>query len=222
MSTRNMIADFRKAERHSNARTIIFLVECTLLLTIYLKALSQAPVSASQLTVLSMFGIVYIARLVLMATWLLKRELSVEEITVVTLAWLPSIMASFVLGASHSTNAFQMTLSIIFYVLGSYLNSYSEIERKKWKEIPQHKGRCYTQGLFSLSRNINYFGDTLLFAGWALATGTWWNAWVPITMGSSFWFYHIPDKEKYLQNRYAKEWPDYKRQTPYAFIPFLC
>merc|ERR1712183_1261588 len=115
-----------------------------------------------------------------------------------------------------------MGVASIMYVLGSYLNTYSEFQRKIWKQDPIHKGRCYMLGLFSLSRNINYFGDSLLFAGWAVATGNWINSWAPILMSLSFYFYHIPDKEKYLQTRYAQDWPTYLSQTPYSFIPYIC
>ena len=78
-------------------------------------------------------------------------------------------------------------------------------------------------GLFSRSRNINYFGDSVLFTGWAIATGNWANAWAPIVMSLTFYYYHIPDhKGKYLAARYGNEWPVYTVQTPYAFIPLIC
>jgi steroid 5-alpha reductase family enzyme len=216
-----MAVDFRKVERQSNARANIFLAENIAILAVYLHALFRSSYTP-QAILLAIFGVVYMIRVTVMARWLLKRELALEEITIVALIWLPAILASFIRYVKNNTSPFQLGLASILYVVGSYLNSYSEIQRKRWKEMPQNKGRCYTQGLFSLSRNINYFGDTLLFAGWALTTGVWWNAWVPVVMGSSFWFYHIPDKEKYLQNRYAKDWPAYKAQTPYIFVPWVC
>jgi len=40
---------------------------------------------------------------------------------------------------------------------GSYLNSFSEIQRKWWKQNPDNKGHCYTQGLFGYSMHINFF-----------------------------------------------------------------
>ena len=100
------------------------------------------------------------------------------------------------------------------------LNSFSELQRKWWKARPENKGRCYTLGLFSLARNINYFGDVVLFGGWALATGAWWNAWAPVTMFLSFQFYHVPDKELYLAKRYEKDWPAYRASTK-SLIPWV-
>merc|ERR1711862_1009632 len=130
-------------------------------------------------------------------------------------------MGSYIFLAKNVSNVVLVVASF-FYALGSYLNTYSELQRKVWKKNPNNKGRCYTLGLFSFSRNINYFGDTMLFAGWALATGNWMNSWAPIVMGLSFYFFHIPDKEKYLATRYAQDWPLYQTQTPYAFIPYIC
>ncbi|KAL3905797.1 MAG: hypothetical protein SGILL_009531 [Bacillariaceae sp.] len=157
-----------------------------------------------------------------MSLWLLPRELAIEELTGVILIWVPSILASFVFAARPSDSKILLPLSILVYATGSFLNTYSEYERKIWKQKPSSKGRCYMNGLFSLSRNINYFGDTFLFAGWALATASWVNIWVPLVMGSSFYFYHIPDKETYLAKRYAAEWPTYVEKTPCTFIPWVC
>merc|ERR1712226_1035774 len=143
--------------------------------------------------------------------------------TVVMLLWLPAIMGSFVaLAREESSSVMLLVLAVLLYGLGSYWNTYSEWRRKIWKQDPHNQGRCYSLGLFSWSRNINYFGDTILFAGWSIATANIANAWVPLVMGLSFYFFHIPDKERYLATRYAQDWPAYKTQTPYSFIPFVC
>merc|ERR1712232_220445 len=112
-----------------------------------------------------------------------------EELTVVMLLRLPAIMGSFVALADAQNSSWMVLLSpVTLYSLGSYWNTYSEWRRKIWKQDPRHQGRCYTLGLFSWSRNINYFGDTVLFAGWAVATADIKNAWVPLVMGLSFYF----------------------------------
>merc|ERR1712232_829869 len=109
-----------------------------------------------------------------------------EELTIVIL-WLSTIMASYALGALPCGCIGWVAgfTSIAFYSLGSWLNTWSELQRKWWKARPENKGRCYTLGLFALSRNINYLGDVVLFAGWAVATGRWWNAWAPLLMALS-------------------------------------
>mmetsp|Transcript_7543 Transcript_7543/g.11510 ORF Transcript_7543/g.11510 Transcript_7543/m.11510 type:complete len:235 (-) Transcript_7543:202-906(-) len=218
---------FRNVARTSNLRANIFLFESLAVTMLYLYLIYgwKFAASSGQAHVLAAFGIIYMIRLNVMSRWLLlPRELAMEELTVVMLLWLPAIMGSFVaLAQQDSSNSLMVLISaVILYSLGSYWNTYSEWRRKIWKQDPANQGRCYTLGLFSWSRNINYFGDTVLFAGWAVATANIKNAWVPLVMGLSFYFVHIPDKEKYLAKRYAQDWTAYQTQTPYAFIPFVC
>lgn len=214
---------FRNAKRTSNLRTNIFLLESLVVLSLYVYLVyGWKLTSSAQSHILAAFGVIYIIRLSIMSRWLLHRELGIEELTFVILVWIPSIMGSYVILAKDGVSNEVLVVASTLYVLGSYLNTYSELQRKIWKEDRNNKGKCYMLGLFSLSRNINYFGDSMLFAGWAIATGNWTNLWAPIVMSLTFYFYHIPDKEAYLATRYAKGWPTYTTQTPYAFIPFIC
>merc|ERR1711933_446755 len=211
----------RNVKRTSNFRANIFLFESMVVLSIYTYLIYGWRLSFSaQSHVLAVFGAIYMIRLNIMSRWLLPRELGMEELTVVMLLWLPAIMGSYIFLAKNVSNV-GLVVALIMYAFGSYLNTYSELQRKVWKQDPNNKGRCYTLGLFSWSRNINYFGDSLLFAGWAVATGNWACSWAPIVMSLSFYFYHIPDKEKYLETRYAQDWPAYLSQTPYSFIPYV-
>ncbi len=40
------------------------------------------------------------------------------------------------------------SIAIILFFLGSYLNTYSELQRKWWKNDLKNKGKIYTKGLF--------------------------------------------------------------------------
>lgn len=111
-------------------------------------------------------------------------------------------------------------VALALVLFGSYLNTYSEIQRKRWKARPENRDKCYTKKLFALSRHINYFGDCVLFAGWCLLTATPWTLVIPILMALMFVFYHIPALEHYLEKRYGPQFSEYKKQTK-AFIPFL-
>ena len=63
------------------------------------------------------------------------------------------------------------------------------------RSVQANKGRLMTTGLWALTMHANYFGDTLLFTGWTLASSglavswTWWA--VPV-MTALFVFMHIP------------------------------
>lgn len=203
--------------------TIVALIIYTCLLVYGPFAKIESPQQNSRCWILLAFGIIYIIRVNFMTRYLLSREISKEEIYFVFPVFVPIIMTSFAIAGtvSNSNMILAETLfSIGFYATGSFLTSGSEIQRKLWKQKPENKGKCYTEGLFSLSRNINYFGDVVLFTGWAVASGKWWNAWVPIFMFLSFVFHHIPEKEVYLAERYKNQWSDYVKNTK-ALVPFL-
>jgi steroid 5-alpha reductase family enzyme len=112
------------------------------------------------------------------------------------------------------------SVALALYLFGSYLNTFSEIQRKRWKANPANKGHCYTEGLFRYSMHINYFGDTVLFTGWCLFTQNIWIMIFPLLIGLSFVFYHIPALDSYLAERYGEEFKTYAQKTK-KFIPFL-
>jgi len=105
-------------------------------------------------------------------------------------------------------------------LLGSYLNSASEIARKWWKLDPANKGKCYTEGLFAWSMHINYFGDTVMFTGWCLLTAVWWTLAVAVLMTVLFLFVHIPGLDSYLENRYGDSFREYARRTK-KLVPWI-
>ena len=106
------------------------------------------------------------------------------------------------------------------YFFGSYLNSVSEIQRKVWKKDPSNKGHCYTGGLFRFSMHMNYFGDVVLFTGWALLTATFWTLGLPLLMLLMFMFIHIPPLDEYLAERYGEEFAVYRAKTK-RLIPLV-
>lgn len=111
-------------------------------------------------------------------------------------------------------------VALVLFLLGSFLNSFSEMQRKWWKTDPANKGHCYTKGLFGYSMHMNYFGDTVLFTGWCLFTHNPWSLGFPIFMACTFIFYHIPGLDSYLAERYGEEFKNYSDRTK-KFIPFI-
>ncbi len=109
---------------------------------------------------------------------------------------------------------------ILLYIAGSYVGTASEYSRHLWKARPENQGRLYTEGLFRYSRHINYFGDLLLFGGYALLTRLPWTGIVPLAMALNFVFFIIPAHDVYLTARYGGEFDDYARRTR-KLVPFL-
>ncbi len=108
----------------------------------------------------------------------------------------------------------------LFYLTGSYLGTVSEYSRHAWKARPENQGHLYTEGLFQYSRHINYFGDLLLFIGFAVLTGQVWAGMVPLIMGLNFVFLLIPAHDAYLASRYGAEFKEYACRTK-KLIPMV-
>ncbi len=111
-------------------------------------------------------------------------------------------------------------VGLALYLVGSYLNTASEYGRHRWKQQPAHQGRLYTGGLFRYAVHINYFGDAVLFAGFALMTGTAWALVIPVGMTAAFVFAHIPALDRHLKAKYGAEFDAYAETTS-TFVPWL-
>ena len=108
----------------------------------------------------------------------------------------------------------------MLYLSGSYINTQSEYYRHVWKLKEENKGRLYTEGLFSLSMHINYFGDIVLFIGFAMVAHSFSLLVVPMIMAINFVFHIIPSLDRYLEKKYKDEFRDYARKTK-KLIPLI-
>ena len=88
------------------------------------------------------------------------------------------------------------------YVLGLFLETVSEIQRRNFKQVPANQGKPYGDGLFAWARNINYGGHTLWKSGFAMVSGGW--IWAALIGGTYFYdFAHrgVPVLDQYCQKR---------------------
>ena len=163
----------------------------------------------------------YFARHLITLFYLLMRRVDWGEVL-----GLSAFMAAFEIGfvwlGGQSTAPFGAldVLGLGLLACGSYLNTGSEVQRKWWKADPANKGHCYTMGLFRYSMHINFFGDVVLFSGWALLTANLWALGLPLLMGLMFVFIHIPGLDAYLAQRYGDEFTAYAAKTK-KLIPFV-
>ena len=123
------------------------------------------------------------------------------------------------LRAPQPLGAFDLS-GMLLYLAGSWIGTASEYARHVFKVRPENQGRLYTEGLFRHSRHINYFGDLLLFGGFAVLTRQLWTALVPFGMGLNFGLVIIPAHDAYLAARYGAEFDAYARRTR-RLIPLL-
>ncbi|MDP6957203.1 MAG: DUF1295 domain-containing protein [Planctomycetota bacterium] len=111
-------------------------------------------------------------------------------------------------------------VGVALFLAGSGITTGSEFQRMVWKRNPEHKGKCYKEGLFRHSVHINYFGEVVSYSGWAILTATWWTGILPLFMLVMFVFYHIPHLDTHLRERYGKDFEEYEKRTK-KLIPFV-
>ena len=104
-------------------------------------------------------------------------------------------------------------IGVLLYLSGSCINTFSESARHVWKLKAENKGRLYTGGLFGLAMHINYFGDILLFTGFAMITHRPGVYIIPLAMTVNFIFNIIPLLDRYLEKKYGDEFRDYSKKT---------
>ena len=173
--------------------------------------------------VLCACGIIFMARTLMCIYVLLPRSISWDEIITVYVLFLGTIFWSFTNNIElhkNSEPSGQEKLIVIFgfciFIGGMVLSVGSEWQRKCLK-VP---GRLVTEGLWSLSMHINYFGEFLYYLGWSMITLEWYNLWVPGVILIGFVWWHIPGLDEYLAERYPKQFPEYAKKTK-KLIPFV-
>lgn len=106
----------------------------------------------------------------------------------------------------QSTGSLRWSLPVVvgiqLYMLGTYLERFSEIHRKAFKSKPENKGKPYAGRHFSIARNINYTGYALMRTGYALVCGGWvWGAIMGAINFGDFAFRAVPWLEGYCEGK---------------------
>ncbi len=183
----------------------------------------QATIANSDLTKIIIFicALVYFVRHIIALFFFIKREVAWGEAIGVGffIAVFQILFAILAIYNKEKLYTYDWVLLLIYF-FGSFLNTFSELRRMIWKKDQANKGKLYTQGLFKYSMHINYFGDTVLFTAFALLTGSFWALSVPILITLGFIFYHIPELDNYLRNKYNEQFTIYENKTK-KFIPWL-
>ena len=166
-------------------------------------------------------ALIYFVRVIVTTFVTLKRKMGWGEAVLIA-AWVLLVHLLFaVLGGINPRATGSVTvIGVVLYAVGSWLNTGSELQRKWWKQRPENAGRLFTGGLFRYAVHINYFGDELLFTGYALITGRAWALLVPLLMLAGFLFFNVPELDRHLRAHYGAEFEAYASRTR-SFVPFL-
>jgi protein-S-isoprenylcysteine O-methyltransferase Ste14 len=92
----------------------------------------------------------------------------------------------------------RMFMAITFVVLGLVLMLVSDAQ--KYYTLKYKKG-LISDGVFGRTRNPNYLGEMMLYAGFAICTGLWFSWIVLITIWVSLFAYRIGLKEYSLMKK---------------------
>lgn len=111
-------------------------------------------------------------------------------------------------------------LGAAVFVLSVCVEWTAELQRFDFKSEPRNKGKLFTDGLWRITRHINYTANVYFGFGFGLATGG--LPYTILTAGmylSNFIFNAIPSIEDYCAEKYGKQWEKYKKDVPYSLIP---
>lgn len=167
------------------------------------------------------FSLIVFVRMTFMMFYLLKRKIPWEESISVPMAFALYYIGFSLLGYNRTVpiDAWDY-IGIAIFLLGSFLNTCSELQRHFWKKRPENQGKLYAKGLFSYAMHINYFGDLLWVSAYAIVTRNLYAAAIPVFLFCFFAFYNIPILDAYLAERYKGQFEVYRQKTR-KFIPFI-
>ena len=171
--------------------------------------------------ILFTFNIIVFLRILVTSFYLIKRRMPWEEAFSIPFAFALYYIGFALLGFKSPVNIGTIDIiGILLFLLGSFLNTGSELARDIWKKKPENKGQLYTSGLFKYSMHINYFGDLLWVSAYAFVTRNWYSILIPIFLFCFFVFFNIPKLDNYLKSKYGDKFDNYQKTTK-KFIPLI-
>ncbi len=175
----------------------------------------------SRRLLLMVFGVVLWLRMAATVFVFLKRKFDWNEcVSVIAAVAIYQIGFGMLGASSRPVLSGQDYLAGAMFLLGSYLNTGSELQRKKFKDNPKNKGKLHTQGLFRLVRHPNYLGDSLWVSGWAMMTRNWWAGLIALACISGFVLGFIPQLSAYLASRYGEQYEAWTKKTK-KLVPYI-
>ncbi|HUX12157.1 MAG TPA: DUF1295 domain-containing protein [Spirochaetia bacterium] len=168
----------------------------------------------------SCFIVVYL-RLTVTIFYLLKRSMGWKEAISIPFAFALYYLGFALLGRGSMNPIGGMeAVGTALFVIGSAVNTLSELLRNRWKKNPENRGKLYTGGLFKYSMHVNYFGDLVWVLGLALITSNWWSLLIPALLFCFFAFYNAPMLDRHLAEKYGEEFTRYQARTA-RIVPFI-
>ncbi len=225
---------YSEKSRSIPQKTVIIVLELILLVLAYMilfrsgavpwigkNLMELNPQNYARRLILFIFSGVVFVRMTFMMVFLLRRRIPWEESLSV-----PFAFALYFIGFALFVNPTSRVLDGIDWIGvgvfagGSFINTFSELQRHFWKKKPENQGKLFTRGLFRWAMHINYFGDILWVTGYAILTRNIFSASIPVFLFCFFAFYNIPLLDRHLATKYPADFPEFARKTK-KLIPFI-
>ncbi len=171
--------------------------------------------------IILIFSLITLARFTFMMFYLLKRKMPWSEVVSVPAAF-SLYYVGFAILVLPNQNAIGIwdIFGIAVFLFGGFLNTYSELQRNWFKKDNANKGKLFTSGLFAYSLHINFFGDVLWVAGYAIIAGHLLGIAIVMLLLGFFMFGNIPMLDTYLRQKYGEAFVAYEAETK-RLIPFI-
>lgn len=109
-----------------------------------------------------------------------------------------------------------IAIAVSMNIFGIFCHFTSDMQ--KYIQLKYNPGHLITDGMFARARNMNYFGELLIYLSFALLAMHWLPLVILAFFVFGFWFGLMRKKDKSL-SRYP-EFVEYKKNSK-LFIPFL-
>ena len=115
------------------------------------------------------------------------------------------------------------------WVLGFAFEAVADRQKKNFNELPENKDKFIAQGLWSISRHPNYFGEIVLWTGIAIISLPLLSGWQYVVLVSPVFVFLLLTKISglpFLEDKAEKKWGgvkdyiEYKNKTP-VLVPFF-
>lgn len=114
-------------------------------------------------------------------------------------------------------------LGICLWGLGFFFEAYGDYQLKQFKRKPENKGKLMEQGLWSLTRHPNYFGDAAMWFGiFFIVLSDLGGIWTLVGPSLMAYLLVFVSGVRMLEKKYEgrEDYEAYKKRTN-AFIPWI-
>lgn len=120
-------------------------------------------------------------------------------------------------------------VGVALWAFGNVFELTADLQKTAWRKRPENKGEFIDEGLWSISRHPNYFGEIVIWIGVFIASFEVFTGWQWIGVVSPIFITllltkvsGVPLQAKAAEKRWGhrQDWQEYKKRTP-VLVPFI-